>query len=212
VVEIISQTRYSGLCIKYDDSLHPWFNSLAQEAIAVIACKPVGQRLLADIHDAPMPSGSTFKVQVLCPKAITATDGPVDFSPGSKAVRGNEDRAVSQFGHPPSQGTGTAVLWNPNVINTPDGARPSFIALAHELIHARRNLLGIARRDAQEEEEYTVGFNLQGDGVNENAIRAEHGIPLRATYSGDGWVARDPFAAFNYLKPLISTGTQKGRS
>ena len=207
VADTVSQTNYDGLSVRYDAALHPMFNAIVGEALSRIASRPVGRRLLDEIHSAPMPTRSLFKVQINCPKVIEATPGePADFYPGSKTFRGVETAAISEFGHPPGAGTGSAIRWNPNVITTPDGARPSFIGLAHELIHARRNLLGIGtdQLNPQEEEEYTVGFSLQGDGVNENAIRSEHGIRLRATYSGRDFVARHPMSDFAHLASAIT--------
>ena len=36
----------------------------------------------------------------------------------------------------------SAIKWNPQQTVTPDGKRPPFIGLAHEMIHARHNLKG----------------------------------------------------------------------
>jgi hypothetical protein len=198
-------TEYSGLLIQADDKLHPMFQAIARDALKAIASKPVGRRLLMDIDQTPLPPRSRFKIRICCPAVIRAAPGDVvDATPGSKAVRGNELAAVAGTGRNRGPGAGTAIRWNPNNINTPDGSRPSFIGLAHELIHARRNLLGIASASTREEEEYTVGFRYNGDGINENAIRAEHGVPLRATYTSAEGVFQSEIARdFGWLAPMI---------
>ena len=80
----------------------------------------------------------------------------------------------------------SAITWNANVIVTPDGARPSFIGLAHELIHAYYSLLGEGITNTKAEEYSTVGLasHLSTREFTENAIRAEHGLPIRMTYIG----------------------------
>ena len=95
------------------------------------------------------------------------------------AKRANELEAMQE-----KVGTITVIDFNANIITTPDGPRPAFIGLAHELIHAYYNLRGQAIR-GKSEEFATVGL---GDGkqrdITENAIREEHGLPLREMYSG----------------------------
>jgi short subunit dehydrogenase-like uncharacterized protein len=84
------------------------------------------------------------------------------------------------------------VFYNPTLTRS-DGARPSFIGLAHELVHAQRNQVGVAvLREggagfgAVRDELETVGLlgGPQQQTTTENLIREEHGIPLRLTYSG----------------------------
>lgn len=105
--------------------------------------------------------------------------GP-QWSGGSVAKRGDEAAACN--------GTGsiTALTWNANVLSTPDGARPTFIALAHELVHSLYNLKGEGFLDASDEEYRTVGLAPVANAreITENLIRDEHGIPRRTTYSG----------------------------
>ena len=99
---------------------------------------------------------------------------------GNLARRGDEANACI-----PGVGTVTAVKYNPNTIITPDGSRPNFIGLAHELVHAMHNLAGDASAIANLEEFRTVGINdFADEAICENTIRAEHKIPLRKVYSG----------------------------
>ncbi|MEI9984050.1 MAG: M91 family zinc metallopeptidase [Aliidongia sp.] len=197
----ILSTKYSGIVVKVATSANPFFFALVQEALLKIHGKPVGRRLIEDIRTRGTPNPiQGFKVAICPPRLIRATGpgAPTDFTPGSKAVRASEDKAVWHHGpahgptatQRPGPGSSTAVFWNPNVISTPDGSRPTFIGLAHELIHARRNLLGIAEAAWEREEQATVGLNFNGDDITENAIRAEHGLPRRLSY-GD---IRDEFA------------------
>ena len=82
------------------------------------------------------------------------------------------------------------------------GTRPSYIGLSHEMIHADRDMRGVGF-DWSEEEYHaftnkqgepdvesipkdvaaTIGFNhTTKNGITENAIRLEHGLPPRGTY------------------------------
>ena len=80
------------------------------------------------------------------------------------------------------------------MISTPDGNRPSWVGLAHELIHAYYNLKGKGLGSGklqnvnglvEKEELATVGI---GPGpqrsITENKIRDEHGLLPRTTYGG----------------------------
>jgi hypothetical protein len=200
----IHRTKYRGIVVKVVTKEHPFFFPLVQEALLKIYGKPTGRKLIDDIQARGSASPTLgYKVAILVPSQIraAAAGSAPDFTPGSKAVRANEINAVWLDRRPRGAGTSTAIFWNPNVITTPDGSRPAFIGLAHELIHARRNLLGVAAKDWAAEEERTVGLNFTGDDVTENAIRAEHGLPARVSY-GD---IHDNFAAeFGYLGPHIA--------
>lgn len=67
---------------------------------------------------------------------------------------------------------------------------PSFIALAHELIHCLHILSGDVPKGAKwnaNEEARTVGAGKYKENrMSENAIRKEHGIALRAYYDEEG--------------------------
>jgi hypothetical protein len=199
-------TAFTGIMVKADQALHPMFVPLVKEALDKIYSKPVGRQLIDDIQTRGAAKYG-FKVAIRCPQIIRASAPAVlpDFSPGSSAKRAMPELDACWIqGQPRGKGAVTSVIWNPNVIASPDGARPAFIGLAHELVHARRNLLGIASRDDRMEEEHTVGLNLTGDGVTENAIRAEHGVPARARYGfPDGDIVDDFIADFGHLGPHI---------
>ena len=80
----------------------------------------------------------------------------------------------------------SVILFNPNY-ESQNGERPSFIGLAHELIHASHNADGTAYHKKingkSYEEERTVGLDYnEGDEPTENHIRREHGLPERPEY------------------------------
>jgi hypothetical protein len=82
-------------------------------------------------------------------------------------------------------GSPSSIRWNPNQYNTPDGHRPPFIGLAHELIHALRNLRGETPEMVEDDEHDVTGLRRsQGNAITENAIRSDHGIAPRTRYSG----------------------------
>ena len=109
------------------------------------------------------------------------------------AKRGGRDPEKSAT--TPGSSAVTAIKYNANMIDTPDGKRPSWIGLAHELIHAYYNLKGKGfpagqtlmnvNGHVEQEEMATVGL---GPGphrsITENQIRKEANIPLRVTYGG----------------------------
>jgi len=60
---------------------------------------------------------------------------------------------------------------------------PSFIVLAHELIHSLHHLTGSRLRDGNEEERRTTGIGAYAnDELTENAFRQAFGLPLRLDY------------------------------
>lgn len=89
---------------------------------------------------------------------------------------------------------------------------PAFIALAHELIHAWRQMSGRSETEDKlkiaetedyrsyklsREEALTVGLGVYAKTrVSENAIRAEHGLPRREYYATPG-----DFAGFKAARP-----------
>ncbi|MDT7953667.1 MAG: M91 family zinc metallopeptidase [Acetobacteraceae bacterium] len=88
-------------------------------------------------------------------------------------------------------GTGTvsAIKWDPASTETPDGARPPYIALAHELIHCMHNLKGTSYMtgigDVKVDEMMVTGLKgYEQQPVSENRIREEHGVHYRSSYHG----------------------------
>ena len=179
------QTGFEGIIIRLrspNESVH--FPQLVKDALAAINSKPVGKQLLSGIVALKNKQKFGYTVCIMRPGGLAVVDkndgkGP-QWSSGSVAKRSHEGDACN------GNGTVTAVTWNANIIETPDGSRPAFVALAHELIHALYNLKGEAYSDASDEEYRTVGLPPVANdrAITENKIRAEHKVPLRAAYSG----------------------------
>ena len=179
------QTTVAGVIVRLRDvneSIN--FVAIVGEALQKINANTVGAKLLTQIGALSNKAQFGYTICVMRPAGLAMVDkndgkGP-QWSGGSVAKRANEADACN------GKGTVTAVTWNANVLSTPDGARPTFIALAHEFIHALYNLKGEGYLDASDEEYRTVGLAPVATAreITENLIRAENGVPLRATYSG----------------------------
>jgi hypothetical protein len=184
-----TQTNYPGLIIRMNNATDSvFFPTLVKEALAQIYATASGKKLLLGI--ASRTASAKFGYTVCIKRADMTYDGTCEtkWKGTNVAKRGDEAAATSG-------GTSiTAVTYNPNMISTPDGNRPSWIGLAHELIHAYYNLKGKGlpaglvqnvNGQVEQEELATVGL---GPGphrsITENMIRGEAGIPLRTTYGG----------------------------
>jgi Effector protein len=178
MVRSVLQTDFEHVIVKVDEEEEPFYFSMVQEALAKIANKPLGLELLQNIQrDGQANFG--YKVAILRPAmAVKQVQGTTVVGDGNVAVRSKEDDACNGIG------TVTMVKYNHNTMWTPDGNRPNFIGLAHELTHAWHNLRGIAKPEVAEEEHFTVGLGAySAERICENTIRAEHGVPLRTTYT-----------------------------
>ncbi len=179
-------TNYPGIIIRLRNANESgMFPGLVKEALSTIASKPVGQALLNDIVALQGRAKFGFTVCIMRPALLAIEDKHDDRGPqwncGSVAKRASEADASNK-----KTGSPTAVTWNSNIVATPDGSRPAFIALAHELVHALYNLKGEAYADASMEEYCTVGLPPVSTvrAITENRIRAEHNVPLRTAYGG----------------------------
>jgi hypothetical protein len=191
------------------------FRGAVEEALDKIASKKIGRQLLADLT-----KGCTGTKEVVIEYGGRSTAAPlaVITNESRKKVQptnNDDDRydldamvskpeliatAITEDGHPtrfvPGAGTGAVVTFNHADKGTESPARPTFIALAHELVHAFHYVNGMCYRAASgglkdngdtglmEEEMRTVGCDKYKDEIpSENAIRGEHGVALRARYS-----------------------------
>lgn len=172
-------TGYAGIKVRIDTDQSPMYVAMVKEALNKIYSKPVG-KLLIDNIVANGVAQFGYKVCIQRPNMeVVDVNGMKFMGAGNLAVRGHELNACN------GTGTVTAIKYNQNTILTPDGSRPNFIGLAHEMVHALHNLLGTALNDTTQEEHWTVGIgNFVGTAICENTIRAEHGVPLRLAYSG----------------------------
>ena len=92
-------------------------------------------------------------------------------------------------------GASGLVLFNPDLLAGPDGDRKTWVALAHEMVHAyhfvtgtcARKFTGSTNMDSglSEEEMRTIGCaGYDGEVPSENWFRESTGDPKRTTYSG----------------------------
>lgn len=178
-------TNYAGVIVRLrDPSESAMFVPIVKEALNKIYSKKYGKRLLDGITSLSGRAKFGYTVCIMRPSSMEIGDKGdgkgIQWYGGSIAIRGDEKAACD------GTGSVTAIKWHPNMLSTPDGARPNFIALGHEMIHAWYNLRGAAFLDTAEEEYRTVGIAPRANtrSVNENKMRGEHGVPLRIAYTG----------------------------
>lgn len=190
-------TRWDGVVIRTKPGDSKKFEEQTNAALDTIGSKPVGAQLLGSIAQSGGPNGGAparfgYKVAI-SPAESTKAKGILR----TRTYRGSNvtTAANEEFASTPGRGSVSSVKWNPDQKLTTDGARPSFIGLAHELVHADRNLYGASKTifasvgpaelPRRVDEHQVVGLGLHaGLPITENKIRAEHGIPPRTDYSG----------------------------
>lgn len=175
----LHDTKYNHIKVRIDEVANPMYIAMVNEALDKIYSKPVGKSLIDQI----IANGQAkfgYKVCIQRPEMkVIEVKGQKMCGAGNLAIRVNETSACD------GTGTQTAVKYNHNTIKTPDGCRPNFIGLAHELVHALHNIKGEAKKDTAAEEHRTVGIGkYNNEPICENSIRAEHNVPLRDHYSG----------------------------
>jgi len=180
------ETNFKGIWVRPGGSNR----NLLQEvnaALARINSTVSGRLLLSGIAEDGRLLQGTYKVVIVSPTHYT----PTNCTRAANEIHARRT-AVAR-----GQGTTSGIFWNSSTTATPDGERPSFIGLAHELIHAWRNMLGITNADPNEDEGETVGLlrppsppprtdsrgrNMKRQTVTENDIRVEHGLAPRTSY------------------------------
>jgi hypothetical protein len=172
------QTGYNGIIIRLrNENESIMFPSLVKEALQKIASRPMGHKLLNNIAALSGRAKFGYTVCIRRPANMSIVNG--NYCRANLAVRANEADAKDR-----NSGTVTVIDFNANITLTPDGPRPTFIGLAHELIHAYYNLKGKGI-NGPNEEYATVGIAPGPKrSITENGIRAEHNVPLRETYVG----------------------------
>ncbi len=184
-------TRFPGIIIRMNSATDSvMFPTLVQQALDEINRYATGRKLLAGISS--RVGSAKFGYTVCIMRAdMTYDPGCVTKWVGTNvAKRGNETSATT-----PGQSSVTSIKYNANMILTPDGRRPSWVGLAHELIHAYYNLKGKGRPGGQAmnvngmveiEELATVGLGAGPHrSITENKIRLEARLPQRTTYGGN---------------------------
>jgi hypothetical protein len=178
-------TSFDGIIVRLrSEGESALFPAIVNEALKNINSKPTGKELLKQIVALNHKKKFGYTVCIMRPSNLSIVNkndgkGP-QWSAGSVAKRANETNACNGVG------SVTAITWNANVITTPDGSRPTFIGLAHELIHALYSLKGEGFLDSSNEEYRTVGLPPVEDEreITENNIREEHGVEPRKSYEG----------------------------
>lgn len=197
-----TKTAWPGIIIRTSLADSKLFDGLVIEALNKIDSKPVGKQLLATITAEIAKEKYGYLVCIKPKKSIKDHLGPLirwrTYDAGSVTKSASDQNA--------SDGTGTVsgITWDPKNHETPDGSRPPYIGLSHELIHCMYNLLGtsqlISGQDAITLDEMRV-TGLRGyeqAPISENRIRREHGVALRVSYVGrcskqDGSPNKDSF-------------------
>jgi hypothetical protein len=169
-----------GIIIRTDPAKNPTFHLTVKEQLDLIGSEKVGKALLKKIHDSKVKQ---FGYKVCIMRADSSgtmgNDGLIKWHGSNVTTASNENEARG------GKGSVSAIKYNPNVTKTPDGDRPPYIGLAHELIHAMHNLYGTSERETVEDESKVVGFGkYQNEPITENKIRKEHGLKPRETYKG----------------------------
>lgn len=177
------QTRWDGIIVRLRTATESaMFPGIVSENLNMIYSKPVGQALLDQIAAQAAKKKFGYTICIMRPANLAIIDkndgsGP-QWSGGSIAKRMDEANSCN------GAGSVTALTWNPNSMSTPGGARPPFIGLAHELIHALYSLKGEGYIATMDEELRTVGLvpHVDAREITENKIRAEHSVSLRTAY------------------------------
>jgi hypothetical protein len=176
-------TRYRGIAV--GDGRARMFKTFVEYCLETIDSRPIGAGLLRSIaNDGPY---SQYKVVIFDARVSGTPTRTEPFDEHRYNVR--------------SIGSGARIYWHPFAAWRSDRMMqlPGFLVLAHELIHARRMLLGIEDANDWISEIQTIGLIVVGGGdwidpndrrgfgsITENDIRAEHGLPLRRGWVGNG--------------------------
>ncbi|MEM9060112.1 MAG: M91 family zinc metallopeptidase [Pseudomonadota bacterium] len=210
----IADDLYRGTSWVPDD-----FRGSIEDSLNTIITKPIGRKLVEDISDACTRSESkrvviqysgTFSscaaLEPVTPENRKKLNrvSPVDEVWDPAELMQNPALMVQFTGDEHEgkrdyiNGAGTGAVVNLRHEDKGLDGRPTYIALAHELVHAYHFVTGNCYRAAwgglvkggntgiMEEEMRTVGFGAYaGEVPSENAIRAEHRIPLRPNYTPD---------------------------
>jgi hypothetical protein len=168
------------------------FVGKVKDALKTIYKKPVGKEMIDTIVANAHKGKDGVTVLICAKKSLKVLTHGGLFSKRTYE-RGSSTNANLQASSTVGVGSRSTIQWDPVHNSTPDGSRPPYIALAHELVHAYHNIRGTARAikvgdvdgDRTTDEALTVGLRgFEHVGVSENRIRREHGIPYRVSYSG----------------------------
>jgi hypothetical protein len=168
------------------------FVGMVKAALKKIYEKPVGKQMIDTIVANVGKGKDGVTVKISAKKSLKVLTYGGLFSKRTYE-RGSSTNANLQASSTLGAGSCSLIAWDPIHNSTPDGSRPPFIALAHELVHAYHNIRGTARAtqvgdvsgDRTTDEALTVGLRgFEKEPVSENRIRREHGISFRTSYHG----------------------------
>ncbi len=207
MAQIQWSSNYPGILI--EDKWGSSFKFKTDQALNKIASRPIGKDLLSILSKRNQGIGtSAGKKTVITLGQGTLTGGSsMNQTYQSSKGGGTEVRKAPKAGSNirlPGSGMGSEVQYNPNIEHQYTKAAtvktPPFVALAHELIHALHSIsgdvtkayswtngIGSSSCGAILEEAKTMGLGIYNNmRICENAIRREHGLPLRTFYSSIG--------------------------
>ncbi len=161
----------------------------ARSQIATLASKPQGASLLNQIeHNARTRAADNRALAPDSWRRKPSLDLHV-YDSVAMGDGGGVQRPVGPRGseHSPTRGSASDILIRRVGANFGRDRpyMPTFVSTGHEMVHALRAQKGIQSRSRMEEELETVGgiFRTPSpQGVTENSIRREHGLPKRNRY------------------------------
>lgn len=190
-------------------------------ALNTIRSQPVGKGLLKTIAaKCAFSDKSVFIAHGA--SSVAGTMGDPHEAYGHTQTRTTADadgNVVTDSFYVPGAGQSASLAWDPDDPGPPYAPRPSFIGLAHELIHAYlilhglqyqsvNNTMGLAINEAR-----VVGLGrFNNEPFTENAIRAEHnGNPRTQYLKGGVDYAQDPVVTGANPIPTFSNADARPR-
>jgi hypothetical protein len=184
-----TQTPFDGIIVRTKATDSKSFATKVIAALNTIYSKPVGKALLDGIVSMIDKQKFGYTVCIMPKESVKKSFGPLirwrTYERGS-VTKAASDAAASD----PTLGAVSSIKWDPIHNKTPDGSRPPYIGLAHELIHCYHNLrgsstlVGGAERVKEDEMRVTGLRGFEQEPISENRIRAEHNLPYRSSYHG----------------------------
>lgn len=180
-------------------------------ALNKIRSKPIGQGLLKTIAAKCLMSNKSVFIDYYQASLAGPSGAPTEAYGYQQAD--SEGRVYFV----PGEGQGAAISWDPTDPGPPYSQRPSFVGLAHELIHALHIVHGLQIYDTNTaeglaiNEATVVGLGIfKDEPFTENAIRAEHKIPARTQYLKDGKdYADDPYVVGSKPLPMYKKASAR---
>ena len=191
-VNKLSPSGYPGIDIQTREGDSKKFHDLVQQGLVKIDSEPNGHALISRLGQA----GANHNEWPTTVRIVPAASQPAKKFGGLLPTRnytGNNQTLPARADNASNgEGSWSAVRYNPKKTETPDGERPPWVGLGHELTHAMRNAEGTSvsssgggedGRRISEHRATGIG-DYSNEPLSENGIRQEHGLPERTNYSG----------------------------